>query len=97
MTSIFDPDPPSPTSYLHSADNPHLPTHVLAVCLQDSAMQTSGCALRVPEAEPAAGQVGYLLGWPLPAVLKSRDFAPSAQKPALRTRGSPCLHGTGSD
>ena len=75
MISFFDPDAPSLTSYLHSAEYPHLPTLVLAVCLQDSAMVTSACALRTPEAEPAAGQVSYRHGRPLAAVMKSRHFA----------------------
>ena len=75
MTSFFDPDLCSPTSYLHSAENPHLPTCVRTVCLQDSALRTSGCALRTPEAEPAAGQVSYRHGRPLAAVMKSRYFA----------------------
>jgi hypothetical protein len=84
VISFFDPDPHSPTSYLHSAENPHLPTLVLAVCLQDSAMVTSACALRTLEPEPAAGQARYRHRWSPPARVKSPQFAPFCSDTHLR-------------
>ena len=79
MISFFDPDRLSPTSYLHSAEYPHLPTLVFAVCLQDLAGVTLARAQHTPEPALAAGHVGYRIGWPLPAFAKSPSFTPSAQ------------------
>ena len=79
--------------YLHSAENPHLPTCVLAVCLQDSALVTSGCALRTTEAEPAAGQTHYRHRWS-PRAREVAIFHALCSDTHLRAPGT-CLTCTG--
>ena len=92
VTSFFDPDAPSPTSHLHSAEYPHLPTLVRTACLQDSAVLTSARALLTPEPEPAAGQAAERLGRPLPAVIKSRYFALVYAECHLHAPGAPLTY-----
>ena len=67
------------------SENPHVPTHVLAMCSQDSAVWTSGRALGTAEPVPAARQAAQRHGRPLAAVTNARYFALTHERCEIAT------------